>query len=121
MSTSHQRRMGGRMPEDADRRILQVPGSLKFEDITGTPITSPVSKTGVFALLVPDLAINLVIKGSAEFSIGDNGTLDGSVGKGAKVVPATQDFVYPCADVTTIYVKGTTGAVTFDFCFEMLI
>jgi hypothetical protein len=111
------------LPRDANKFPIQSAQSLVFQDANGTPVVSP--KTGVdttpFAFTVPTGAVSMIFRGTEALRYGDNSFLDGTaVLKGYKKAGANGDVTYPCANVTTIYIRAESVTAVVDFFFEKL-
>lgn len=118
--------ISGNLPRARDNERMQLAQRLKFIDATAvTPLVSPKTSVGTTpqAFVVPNGAVNMIIRCSAAFRYGDNATLDGSSSTKAYMVGgANSDTVYPCAGLNagTIYIAAESGTVTVSFMFEIL-
>lgn len=110
------------LPRDANKYPLQQASALLFQDATGTPIVSPKTSVGTTAqaFVVPAGGVNMVFRGTAALRYGKTSTLDGSAGNGYRKASANSDVVYPCSNVTTLYIRAESGTVDVDFHFELL-
>jgi hypothetical protein len=114
----------GAMAYDANHQPVGISASTNYFmtiDATGTPQTSPLSvTTGTTTLVVPVAAVDVVLCGSAAFSVSE----DPSMG-GAFLVPANTPTMFPCitpdidnatSGVGGIYLTtATTASVSFRF------
>lgn len=105
-----------RIPKDANNETIQTANSFITQDGADTPITSPKTvSTSVVTLAVPRNAAELVI------AYTDNSLQVSDVVAMATytLLPATTTgFVYPCAGMSSIYIKrgsGTDCSVSFFF------
>ena len=110
-------------PRDGNAAVLQIAAKIQSFDATGTPVLSPKTSVGTTPqpFVVPDGAVDMVIRCTGTFRYGTNATLDGtSVAKTYMLGGANADTHFPCRDVATIYVAADSGTVTVYFMFQML-
>lgn len=102
------------MKVDGNRVAMQYGSIMISQDITATPITSPItngSGSGI-VLTKPDNAVQIMINSSVTCQVGE----DGSYVQGFQI-PASTLVIFDCADQQFIYLKPSSSTNTIWFQF----
>ena len=106
---------GGSVTDGNRVAMTGFPNYTVSQDITGTPVTSPVtnmSGSGA-ALTVPLNAVSVTVESTVIMQIGE----DSSYAQGLNI-PASTLYTYPCARQAFVYLKPSSGTNTTSFQFN---
>lgn len=104
----------GGMKVDGNRVAMQYGSVMISQDITATPVTSPItngSGSGI-VLTKPVNAVQIMINSSVTCQVGE----DSSYAQGFQI-PASTPVTFDCADQQFIYLKPSSGTNTIWFQF----
>lgn len=108
---------GGTLPKDDDYIPLQVGNGIVTQDITGTPITSPVTMTAssIKTLKVPNNAAELSIYCDADLLLSEDSNFNRY-----DLIPGGQKEVIGISKTEEIYLKND-GSVSVTVYFKFII
>ncbi len=97
---------GGALPIDNNHKPIQVGYNQTPEDASGTPKTSPLTvSSSALELVPPDNSLLLTIRATvADIRVGDNVTMDGTLGDGYGFIPAGTAKEIDVADGASVWV-----------------
>ena len=114
---------GGTLPKDNQNTSIQVASNIVTQDAEGTPNVSPIAaqSTTPEELVIPTNAVVLVINTVGQIlRVGDNSTLDGTVGDGYFNIADGGTRTIPCADGNSIWIRSDTSTTVVSFYFESI-
>jgi hypothetical protein len=106
----------GSLPIDANGAEIQIAGQFVTADVTGTPITSPLSYTNATTtLVVPDSGIEFIVLPTTDLKVSNKSDMSSY-----DLVKANTKECFPVARMQNIYVTEASADGTAYFRFTTL-
>lgn len=109
----------GPLPNDANKRPIDVGNGIQTKDATGTPVTSPIAfpSASITTINVPAAASRMhIIAKTNTLNVSEVSDMSSYF-----TAPVGIEFVVPCARMSKVYIQANSADATgSSFYFEMI-